>query len=521
MAGRRGFGSGAAVIERSHGAFSRPARVAAALAGRTEREWESLFLEKSILIRIEPAFAHFKDARDTFLYALNQVLRFCPNIGLLVPSDSGDLYQRSIELANEIYGSGDWIKFIGSEREATEFDAIINVGSDIRNELPWITVNSTGWVARVADASAGFKSLPWSHKSANACGALGAACLGAGAAFLTILGKPTSISQEISLFTHQQGNLGTLDDGPALPSDPLRIDAFLVGCGAVANGWAYTIKELPVVGLLQAIDRQSLCIENLGPYVLATSAKLKIPKTQIIADFLAPKIIVTPRPEEWELFKIRLTYGTVVPPLIVNGLDHVGTRHSVQRLWPTMLIDMGAAALTSQVIVKPSSIDALCLLRALDVPPGEIEWAERLAVETGLSAERIRNESVTEITDADVDRADQSHRAKLETFRGKLICGRITQHNLTMEAPNPDFAPAVPFVTAFSGVVGAAETLKFQSNRSRPLEMVCDTDCECQQSRAQNALMTADCRPADAVMDSPVPRGCYVPNVGRGAGSRP
>src|SRR5207244_52043 len=138
--------------------------------------------------------------------------------------------------------------------------------------------------------------------------------------------------------------------------------------GAVTNGWTYTIKELPVVGSLQAIDRQALNVENLGPYVLATCGKLKMPKAQIIADFLAPKILVTPRPEEWELFKIRLKHGIAVPPLIVNGLDHVATRHSVQRLWPKTLIDMGAGALTSQLIVKPSQIDALCLLHALDIP---------------------------------------------------------------------------------------------------------------------------------------------------------
>jgi hypothetical protein len=187
-------------------------------------------------------------------------------------------------------------------------------------------------------------------------------------------------------------------------------------------------------------------------------------------------------------------YGIVVPPLIVSGLDHVGTRHSVQRLWPETLIDMGAGALTSQVIVKPRAVDALCLLRALDVPTGEIEWAERLALETGLHAERIRYQPVTEITDADISNADDVHRSQLEKFRGKLICGRITGQNLTMENANPDFAPAVPFVTAFSGVVGAAETLKvlmgvsrglhfqrhFQSQRSRVLQMDCDPGCECQ-----------------------------------------
>ena len=311
---------------------------------------------------------------------------------MLVPSEYQDLADRSIELASAIHGPGRWIRIVSSDREAAAFDAIINVGTAIKNALPWITANSSGWVARVATACSGVDALPWSSASANACGALAAACLGAGAAFLTILGQPPNISQEVSLFTHQEANLGVLHEGPTLPSIPLGIDAFLVGCGAVTNGWAYTIKRLPVVGTLQAIDRQSLRIENLGPYVLATRAQVGMPKAHIIAGFLSPNVAVTPRPEEWELFKIRLNYGIALPPLIINGLDHVGTRHSVQRLWPATLVDMAAGGLTTQVIVKPSSTDALCLLHALDIPPGELEWAERLALDTGLSTERIRSQ---------------------------------------------------------------------------------------------------------------------------------
>ena len=484
-----------------HGTFSRPARLAASLAEGTEEECAHLFLKKSVLIRLESAFAHVQDARETFLFAVNQVLRFCPNVGLLVPFEFQNLADLSTELATAIHGAGRWIQIIGSDHEAAAFDAIINVGTAVANELPWVTVNSSGWLARVATAPSGANELPWFPASANACGSLAAACLGAGAAFLTILGRPPNISHEISLFSHQEADLGMLHAGPALPSGPLEIDAFLVGCGAVTNGWAYTIKRLPIVGRLQAIDRQALRIENLGPYVLATRAQIRTPKAQIIAELLAPTIVVTPRPEEWELFKIRLNYGITVPALIVNGLDHVGTRHSVQRLWPETLVDMAAGALTTQVIVKPAATDALCLLRALDIPPGELEWAERLALETGLSPERIRNGSVTEITKADIDTAGTAHGTQLEKSRGKLICGRVTEQNLTMEADNPDFASAVPFVTAFSGVVGAAESLKrlmgissslhyqrhFQSNRSRALRMLCDPECECQKYQGKHA----------------------------------
>jgi hypothetical protein len=40
-------------------------------------------------------------------------------------------------------------------------------------------------------------------------------------------------------------------------------------------------------------------------------------------------------------------------------------------------------------------------------------------------------------------------------------CGYINRRTLELEGDDSDFAPAVPFVTAFSGVVGAAETMKW------------------------------------------------------------
>jgi len=478
-------------------AFSRPARLAANLAGKTEEECAYLFMKKKVLVRLEPSFACIEDARETFLFAVNQVLRSCPNVTVLVPSDAQDLAKASIELSHGIHGTGSSVRIATSKGLATVFDAVINVGKEVNSDLPWVTVNSSGWVARAISAGSGIKAAPWFAAPANPCGALAAACLGAGAAFLLILGQRPTISQEISLFSLREAAVGVLEDGPALPTDPVEISAFLVGCGAVANGWAYTVKRLPIVGTIQAIDRQSVRIENLGPYVLANRAKVGIPKAQIIAECLAPALKVTPRPEEWELFKIRLRYGIGLPHLIVSGLDHVGTRHSVQRLWPETLIDMAAGGLTTQLIVKSVLSDALCLLRALDIPPGELDWAERLARETGLSAERIRNEPVTEITQSDVDAGSLAFRPQLAKSRGKLICGRVTEQNLTMESDNPDFAPAVPFVTAFSGVVGAAETLKslmglsagvhyqrnFQSNRSRALQMCCEAECECQKVR--------------------------------------
>src|SRR5206468_3702684 len=131
--------------------------------------------------------------------------------------------------------------------------------------------------------------------------------------------------------------------------------------------------------------------------------------------------------------------------------------------WPEVLIDMAAGGLTSQVILKPRVSNGICLLRALDRPANEIGWAERVARDTGLRLERILEGPTTPITDADIAEAPEDKRPALERAwqQRQLVCGRITEQNLRFEGRDANFAPAVPFVTGFSGVAGAAATMKW------------------------------------------------------------
>jgi hypothetical protein len=220
------------------------------------------------------------------------------------------------------------------------------------------------------------------------------------------------------------------------------------------------------------------------------------PKAALIRELLSPNIDVEDRPDHWEFFAIRLRRELRIPPLIIAGLDNVTTRHSVQHLWPETLIDMAAGGLESQVIVKNKMGDGLCVLRGLAIPAGEIEWAQSLAKAHGLDPELIAADPTGGITQAEIDGAGEDRKADLQGALGKPRCGYINHRTLELEGDDPDFAPAVPFVTSFSGIAGAAETMKwlmgeryahslhfqrsFQSGCSRALEMKCDPDCECQ-----------------------------------------
>jgi hypothetical protein len=475
--------------------FSRPLRAAARLRGDPEEGLRTSFLGGRILIAIEPTFVGVRDARETLFFSVNQALRFCPNVDVCVPSDAGELVETCHNIARWIHGDGHRLRTAKLE-DSSSFNAVINIGTRVLTGLPAVTVNSGRWLARMASGDSGTDRLHWEAQSYNPLGALAAASLAVGAAFMELVGKPQTGAIEASLFTHEVGRPGTLAPGPLLPEVPFHLDAFLVGCGAVSNGWAYAVKRLPIVGRLQAIDCQSLRVENLGPYVAVGYDSLGKPKAALIRELLSPNIDVEDRPDHWEFFAIRLRRELRIPPLIIAGLDNVTTRHSVQHLWPETLIDMAAGGLESQVIVKNKMGDGLCVLRGLAIPAGEIEWAQSLAKAHGLDPELIAADPTGGITQAEIDGAGEDRKADLQGALGKPRCGYINHRTLELEGDDPDFAPAVPFVTSFSGIAGAAETMKwlmgeryahslhfqrsFQSGCSRALEMKCDPDCECQ-----------------------------------------
>lgn len=461
-----------------------------------------LVLNKSVLIHIENEFLHIRDARQTMLFALNHVLRFCPNVALCIPPTEQDLLASCNDIIAMLYGRAHTVRLVEFGC-ADLFDAVINIGKDVLAHPGACTVNSSGWLARIACSGAGMRELHSRFVSDNAIGALAAACLGAGAAFRTVVGLQPNEVREISLFSNEDATPGTLDPGPALPVRPVFMDCLLVGCGAVMNGWAYAVKLLPITGVGQAVDRQALQTQNLGAYVICGRESVGAPKADILKTFLSPNIAITSRPEEWELYQIRLHYGAPVPPLVICGLDNVPTRHSVQRLWPKMLIDMAAEGMNSQVIAKQRGTKGLCLLQAFTASEDGLAWARRLSEQTGLRLDRILNDPTGLITQADVDAAPVEKRHELERDhqQGQRVCGRITRQNLELEGEDPDFAPAVPFVTSFSGVVAAGWTMRwliesnshdlhyqksFLSGNSRATWINCRDECECQERPVAN-----------------------------------
>jgi hypothetical protein len=341
-------------------------------------------------------------------------------------------------------------------------DFTLVVGHEIIRDRPSATVNSDGWLARVATAASPCVRLPVATSAANPIGALAAACLGASQVFHAFAGVPLAADAELSLYSFAASSVGGLEAaavGPALPAR-IELGALLVGCGGVMHGLAYALRQLPVYGKARAVDRQRLGDENLGPYVCSTLAQRGQKKAEILRDVLAPAIVVTPYDESfYPLFTTRLDRGHfTLAPVVVAGLDRVSPRHRVQALEPELLLDMGAGGETAQLIIKRVGDEGACVRELLDRPAAEVDDLEQQAAESGLAATLIRDAMDVPLTDEDVANAPPELRAAMNEARcrGELRCGFVRSRALDHETSDDDFAAAVPFVVSLAGIAAAA-----------------------------------------------------------------
>lgn len=458
-----------------------------------------------MLVGIERSAILSTDARDTFLSAVAQIVRFVDAVAIDVPDEAADLAARTYALVDAIRGAdAPLVRAV----DARTPDVTLLVGSSAPTDRPAVAINSSGWVARMTTSIADVRTLPSAPSTSNAIGARGAACIGVGQIFSFLAGQPLAATPvEMSFLERTHGALGTHDAGPALPRSPLPLDALFVGCGGVMHGFVHTLRALPVSGSAKAVDRQRLRDENLGPYIESTIEFLGTEKVSVVRRLLAPRIDVDEYAEDFDpLFTVRLERGLItLPPIIVAGLDRVTTRHTVQRLWPDLLIDLGAGGETAQVILKRRREKGACALELLERPTVEQDDIERLGAESGLRPDLIQSEMDKPITTADVAAAPEHVREALETARqsGVLRCGFIRTRALDHETDTEEFTAAAPHVVTFAGVAGAAELMKelmgvnepgslrlqfsFVSNRARAIVPSAIRHCECRRATGADA----------------------------------
>jgi molybdopterin/thiamine biosynthesis adenylyltransferase len=392
-----------------------------------------------------------------------------PNLSVVLPPAlSGNLLDECRQVADRIT-FGRAVEFPAGAPDLTGYDAILSVGTRARPELPWIVINSNGWLARV---SSGGTSLPGTAAQSNPVGALAAACLGVVEVFKRLIRLKEGRGRlfdglTFSLYSYR---CGEHDPGPTLPA-ALPLDLLLVGAGAIGNGIIHLLSRLSVSGRAWIVDAQKFQDENLGTCLLIGPQELDMPKASFAEQVLGGRLQARGFHEELATFQQHLGAEISYPRVVVTGLDNIDARHEAQALWPDLIIDGAIGDFPCQVSRHQWGEDGACLICLFRHPPGPA--AEAVASRaTGLSQSRVQQAEAT-VTEEDVRAAPTDQLEWLRERLGRPICSVVQEgvaHQISQEGQRRGFAPSVPFVACLSACMVVGELVKVAAGWTTSLE---------------------------------------------------
>ncbi len=436
-------------------AYSRPQGTANAL-GEVAHD-RHRFLTKSVLLTGETPVLLTQNGNCCFLDSIRLLVRICPNVTVAIPPACARLREAAGMVAQRV-AFGKEIVFLDESLDFAGYHAILSVGSGVRPDLPWTAVNSNGWIARV---SSGDKQLPSTCDVHNPIGALAAACLGAGDVFKRLIGlRPErgELLNGLMYSLREYREIACEDYGPAMPED-LRGDILVVGAGAIGNGLAHLIAQLPFRSRISIVDSQAYGTENLGTFILIGPGDLKKTNAEVLAEHLE-QAIKNARGFHMP-FEQFANETSNIPAIVINGLDDIDVRHEVQRrLWPDMIIDGAIGDFTCQVSRHPWPDDVaclICLFRRADAERSEDIQSKA----TGLSIAALHAPAAL-VTQVDVDNAPAQKQEFLRSRIGRPVCSVIQEgiaHEISLEEQQDEFQPSVPFVACFSACMVISEAV--------------------------------------------------------------
>lgn len=446
-------------------AYSRPQKTAAQLGELAEDRHR--FLHKRILLTGESWLLAVPNGRECFLDSLRLAVRICPSVAVYVSDENDDLRMEAQGLADHVAFEKK-VEFLQAVPNLNQFDSILSIGAKAHPELPWTTINSNGFVARVTSGTADISDQ---CDVFNPIGALAAACLGVGEVFKRLIRLKTERGEMLNGFTFSVKTYaqGTADYGPPIP-ETLPNDLLVVGAGAIGNGIVHLISRLPFTGAITIVDREEYGPENLGTCILISTEDLNTPKAAFLASILDKcGIRADGFTGPFERYASELRQ---FPRIVLNGLDNIDVRHEVQRtLWPNIIVDGAIGDFMCQVSRHPWPDDIACLICLFQRPSGR-PAEETQSEATGLSRDRLQQpESL--VTEADVEAAPQEKRDALRSSIGHPVCSVVQQavaQQMSQEQQELDFEPSVPFVACFSACMVMTEALAYLCGWDSPLE---------------------------------------------------
>ncbi|HOX68982.1 MAG TPA: hypothetical protein PKV56_14045 [Burkholderiaceae bacterium] len=427
---------------------------------------EATVFSRPVVLTGEHTTLLTRNGQWCLLDSLRLLSRIVGPLTVVLPAGLGEFEEEVQRLAKSLWTRGS--VFVVSEGTPVAWSsatAILNVGARIDASLPWSSINSNGWVARV---SSGPTSLPMDSEQSNPLAALMAASLGATEVFKRVYGIPrdTAPLLDATQFSLFELSAAPTTLGPSLPPSLTLPDTVMVGGGAIGNGIALLLSQLALRGRLHIIDKQTFQRENLGTCVVLDDISwIGFSKATQLAGWLDRPDGLRCTGEEAFVEDARsgTTVRSMAVDLVLNGLDDIGARHDAQRLWPSVLVDGGinavGAAVTTQRLDHPEGACMICSFRAPKVDERTLQSRA-----TGLSVESLSIGLNRQLTEQDVLQAHETQRDWLRSqmAQGKTICAAITEAQTRALGMNTvvGFSPSVPFVATASAALVVAQALK-------------------------------------------------------------
>ncbi|MEH0166722.1 ThiF family adenylyltransferase [Roseateles microcysteis] len=355
--------------------------------------------------------------------------------------------------------------------DETDFNmavAILNVGHQGRDDVPWTSVNSDGWLARCTSTAT---AIPADCRQANPLGAMLAASAGVAEVFKRVYGVPTEAypmmdGEQLSLFSLDPGHA---DIGPPLPEVVRLPSTLIVGAGAIGNALILLWSQLPLEGTVHILDKQVYGEENLGTCCLLDQNQwLGGGKAELLAGWLKANAVgAIEATGEQCMVGDAVDGGSLTAKrinLVINGLDDNQARHDAQRLWPSLIVDgainsFGAAVVTHS-LERP---DWACLKCTFPLPEKDALGDQARA--TGLGAASLDGDTNRPISEADIAAAAPEVQEELRAGRqaSATLCSMLprllARQRLGVELEE-GFRPSVPFVASAAAALTMAQVLR-------------------------------------------------------------
>lgn len=444
--------------------FSRQVATARTLAGNANGDVEHFF-EKAILLTGEPQFLKTQNGRWAFINSALLLIRMTKALTVEV-KENEDLAREITTLLSDRTKHAATVKMTGVDYR--EFEAILSVGSKVMPSLPWTTINSNGWVARVSSIKT---DLATNCVQENPIGGLAAACLGVTEVFKRLV-KPRPERGELRDAFEFSFYSYSAEDIPGPEISQCDVGALLlIGGGAIGNGVCQLLRQLPMEGQISIVDYQGFRDENLGTCLLVSTGDVGRPKAEVLANIFDTHLIAKAYPEDVSTFvKQRLGSEVLYPRIILTGVDNIEARREVQAIWPDLIIDGAIGALSCEVTLHPWGPDLSCLMCDFEQPA--MSAAKVQSDLTGLREDRLAN-LLDVVTDDDVRNARSTKKEFLAKRVGKQICAVLSDaemERLSDTSQERSFQPSVPFVACLSSCMMVTELLRFLMRQENMLD---------------------------------------------------